>query len=320
MELIFLGTSSGTPTKTRNVSATALRMKDSKDWYLVDCGEGTQHQILKTKLSLLKLKAICITHIHGDHCYGLPGLLASASLDGRKEPLTIIAPSNIKKLIETVQNFTQLNLSFEIKFIDVENVAGSTITDDFEIKITELSHRTASYAYAFVEKNIEATLDKDKLIANSILPSPVWGQLQNNQNVTLDDGRELKSKDYLFYTRSPRSIVVCGDNDSPELLKNISPVPDVMVHESTYTEEILLKVGPEPQHSSAKRVSEFTQEMGIKNLVLTHFSARFGPDSSNSPSIADVKNEALKYYSSNLFLANDFDVYWLNKDRNLSLL
>jgi len=85
MELIFLGTSSGTPTKSRNVSAVAIKKQNNKSWYLIDCGEGTQHQILRTKLSLLHLNTICITHIHGDHCYGLPGLFASASMDTRKD-------------------------------------------------------------------------------------------------------------------------------------------------------------------------------------------------------------------------------------------
>ena len=85
MELTFLGTSSGTPTRTRNVSAMAIKRANSKDWYLVDCGEGTQHQVLRTSLSLQRLRAIFITHVHGDHCYGLPGLLASAAMAGRTE-------------------------------------------------------------------------------------------------------------------------------------------------------------------------------------------------------------------------------------------
>ena len=90
MELTFLGTSSGTPTRARNVSGVGLRHGGAKNWYLVDCGEGTQHQILRTRLSLVRLRAIFITHVHGDHCFGLPGLLGSAALAGRRDPLTIV--------------------------------------------------------------------------------------------------------------------------------------------------------------------------------------------------------------------------------------
>ncbi|WP_089730915.1 MBL fold metallo-hydrolase [Modicisalibacter muralis] len=92
MEIIFLGTSAGVPTQARNVSATAVKKRNAKGWYLVDCGEGTQQRVLHTKLSLNRLEAILITHTHGDHCYGLPGLLASASMAGRERSLTIAAP------------------------------------------------------------------------------------------------------------------------------------------------------------------------------------------------------------------------------------
>jgi ribonuclease Z len=135
MELLFLGTSSGTPTKERNVSGVAIKKKNTKSWYLVDCGEGTQHQILKTKLSLLHLKAICITHIHGDHCYGLPGILASASMDCRKDTLTIIAPKGIKLFLNNVFETTQLELSFDIDFIEVEQVLEHIIKNDFKISL-----------------------------------------------------------------------------------------------------------------------------------------------------------------------------------------
>jgi len=112
MEITLLGTSSGTPTKTRNVSGTAIRKANSKSWYLVDCGEGTQHQILRTNLSLNHLQTIFITHIHGDHCYGLPGLLASAALSGRTVPLTIVGPRAINDFFTAIQKTTQLRLSY----------------------------------------------------------------------------------------------------------------------------------------------------------------------------------------------------------------
>jgi len=114
MEIVFLGTSSGVPTKTRNVSATVVKRQDKKAWFLVDCGEGTQHQILHTKLALNHLSAIFITHVHGDHCFGLPGLLASASMSGRTEPITVIAPTEIKSFILSSQKVSDTFLTFEL--------------------------------------------------------------------------------------------------------------------------------------------------------------------------------------------------------------
>ncbi|MCU7836601.1 MAG: ribonuclease Z [gamma proteobacterium symbiont of Taylorina sp.] len=319
MELIFLGTSSGTPTKSRNVSAVGLKMQNSKSWYLIDCGEGTQHQILRTKLSLLHLRVICITHIHGDHCYGLPGLLASASMDGRKNKLTIIAPEGVKLFLESIINATQLELSFEVDYIKAEELTGILNLGDFDVGITDLSHRCPSYAYNFIEANIKPTLNKEKLLAEGIEPGPVWGKLQQGQDVILEEGRILKNDDFLEQTREPRSIVVCGDNDTPELLNDITPKSDVIVHEATYTQHVLNQVGTKPQHSSAKQVAEFGQQNQIKNMVLTHFSARYGYNEKKSPSINDVKDEALKFYSGNLFLANDFDVDHVDKQGLMSL-
>jgi len=316
MELIFLGTSSGTPTKQRNLSAVALKLQNSKYWHLFDCGEATQHQLLKTPLSLLKLRSICISHIHGDHCYGLLGLLASASMDQRKEDLTIIAPEAIKHFLDATFKYTDLNLSFEIDFIAIEEITKPIELDDFIISITELSHRVPSYAFTMTEKNIEAQLNQEKLYADGIQPSFIWNKIQKRQNVTLDDGRTLIAEDYLTIVRKPRVILISGDNDTPDLLKIITPVPDVIVHESTYTDDVLKQVGPKVQHSSAKKVAEFAASIELKNLILTHFSARYAKGN-KSPCINDITNEAKLYYSGNLFLANDFDIYQLNKEKEM---
>jgi len=138
--------------------------------------------------------------------------------------------------------------------------------------------------------------------------------------LTIEGGRILKAHDYLLINRTPRIITICGDNDSPELLASNSPVPDVIIHEATYTDDILRKVGAEVQHSCAKNIARFAQSIAVKNLVLTHFSARYKNDRDKSPSINEIYTEARKYYSGNLFLANDFDIYHLDKMKTLSLV
>src|SRR5205823_6689459 len=119
MELLFLGTGSGTPSRTRNVSGLALRAEGSRHWSLIDCGEATQHRILRTRLSLHDLRAVFITHMHGDHCYGLPGLLASAGMLNRTALLYVVGPAPLRPFLQGVMDTTQLGLPFPIEFVEV---------------------------------------------------------------------------------------------------------------------------------------------------------------------------------------------------------
>ena len=320
MELIFLGTSSGTPTKTRNVSAVAIKMINSKAWCLVDCGEGTQQQILRTKLSLNKLSVIFITHLHGDHCYGLPGLLASATMSGRVDDLLIVGPAETQDYFENIQKHSQMRLSYKITFIAVENIQEFNQLDDFDIEIIELSHRVESYAYAFIEKNIKAKLNVNKLKQDNIEPGIAWSQLHRGQDVHLDNGITLKSDEYVLDKRSARKIIIAGDNDQPSLLAKHAKRANVLVHEATYTDAVAQKVGKTPQHSSAKMVAEFATDACLDNLILTHFSPRYQYHAKNSHSILEIKDEAQLYYNGQLFLANDFDCLQLNIDGKLSLV
>ena len=306
MDIIFLGTSSGTPTKTRNVSAIALRKHHSKRWSLVDCGEGTQHQLLHTKLSMKHLDAIYITHLHGDHCYGLPGLLASASMAGRSEPLLMVVPLAVKEFVRSMQKATELHLTFELEFLLVEELNSPLVCKDFEVEVLKLSHRVSSWGFVFTERNIESKLDIEKLKAHNIPAGKLWGEIQKTDSVTLESGEVINSSDYHVTQRKARRVAISGDNDQASLWKTVEGL-DLLVHEATYTAEHLEKVGKEPQHSCAKDVAIFAKEYGLRNLILTHFSSRY-------ERVDELKNEAEEFYGNNVFLANDFDVFWLTKE------
>ncbi len=316
MEIIFLGTSSGTPSKTRNVSACAVKRHNSKSWYLIDCGEGTQHQILRTYLSLKNLSGIFITHMHGDHSYGLPGLLASAALAGRTEPLTLMGPIELKAFVEQAALNSDLKLPYDINYIDAEK-QNKHDNKEFGVSSLPLSHRVKSYAYAFDEKGIKAKLDEEKLKQYKVSRGPLWGKLQGGQSITNDDGVVIKPEDTLLPLRKARRVIIGGDNDQPQLLEQAAKTANVLVHEATYTQDIADKVGPGPMHSSAKIVAEFAQTTKLDNLILTHFSARYQDNETLSPSIADIRHEAEVYYQGTLFLAKDFEVYSLSIDGQL---
>jgi ribonuclease Z len=317
MNLLFLGTSAGVPTKTRNVSGIALRESKGKGWYLVDCGEGTQHQVLHTRLSFHSLKAILITHVHGDHCYGLPGILASAAMGGRTAPLTLVAPKGIQTWLEATCEVTQLCLPFALEFICADDLP-SIEFENMAVETCALSHRVPCYAYTFTERNVEAALDVDKLDRQGIPRGPLWGQLKQGVDITFE-GKPLRSQDYLLFKHAPRKVVIAGDNDRPELLAQACAGAQVLVHEATYTEAMAEKAG-EVGHSYGKQVAAFAEQVGLPHLVLTHFSPRYPLISHTTPSIEGIRKEAQSVYSGTLYMARDFSEYSLDKAGHFSEL
>lgn len=317
MKITFLGTSSGVPTISRNVSALALKPANEKGWYLVDCGEGTQQRILSTSYSLSSLHAIFITHMHGDHCFGLPGLLASSSTaDSRTDQLIIAGPAILKEYVALNQKATFSEGNFPLSFINMETGEKLNL-GAFSVHTVPLSHRIPSYAYIFTENNVKHQLNSEKLIADGIEQGAIWGRLQKGNDAELPDGRILRSSDYLLKPRKPIKIIAAGDNDNPDLLAQVAEDSNLLIHEATYTEEIAAKNGKEYQHSSARAVAEFAQRYTIPNLILTHFSPRYRYLAKKGNNIKDIEEEAAKYYDGNLFLANDLDTFFISKEGTL---
>ena len=320
MEFTFLGTSAGTPSKARNVTGLALQHGGSKSWYLIDCGEGTQPQLLRTRYTLHQLQAIFITHVHGDHTLGLPGLLSSASMAGRSETLPIIAPAPVRDFIESALQATDSSLGFALDFVEWESPDFCWRDAAIEVSSVPLSHRVPCKAFVFTETNLERRLLTDKLQAHGIEAGPAWGELQRGLDVQLPQGGLLRSADYTRIPRRPRRLIVAGDNDSPALLAEACEDSQVLIHETTYTQEVADKVGPSPQHSSAAQVAQFAQSLALPNLVLTHFSPRYQLLQGAGPCVEELAEEARRHYTGQLFLARDLATFQLDKDRKLSLL
>jgi len=307
LKLTFLGTSSGTPTRQRNVSGLAVQTALGADWFLVDCGEGTQHRLQQTPLSVHDMAAVCITHVHGDHCYGLPGLLASAGMGRRTKPLKLIAPLPVWEWFEATRRLTDLHLPYEVAHVDVETQALVYEAPGLRIERHVLRHRVPSHAYRVQVETRRVRLKADALKAAGLPPGPAWRALQDGEDVPFGDAL-LRSADFAETQVDTAAAVLGGDNADPALLHAACQGAQLLVHEATYTQEALDKVGPGPMHSSARLLAEAAQAAGVPNLVLTHLSPRH----QNEAGMAALMAETSAHYQGNAFLANDLDVFELD--------
>ncbi|QOP44384.1 MBL fold metallo-hydrolase [Sulfurimonas sediminis] len=313
MKLTFLGTSAGKPTKERNVTALALEFDQDSKWYLFDCGEATQHQILRTSLSVGKLCTIFITHLHGDHYYGLPGLLSSKTLDKAFSPLTVYGPKGIKRFLECVTDTSQEHLGYQLEIIEIE--ADTTLHfDKFSLKVLPLVHSVESFAYCIHEHDITNKLDEQKLRLEGLEPSALYGELKRGNNI-VHKGKEFLSSKYMLAPIPGRTLIIAGDNSEPDILGTHLDNLDLLVHESTYTQEVYDALPTKFLHTTAKKLGKAAQKHHVKNLIATHISARYTQGSTyNAQTVCD---EIQSFYKGECFVASDFDVFYLSRDKKL---
>lgn len=325
MKLTFLGTSAGVPTRHRNVTALALQPEQVRSWILIDCGEGTQHRLLRCPLSTTRLGLVLITHLHGDHCYGLPGLLASrtmTTLPREHQSLTLIGPKGLKGMLETIMHYSRLSLNFPLDIIELPDHGGEYDWYNHGIEAIPLKHNITSFAYCIREPAFPGPFDKSLAMADGIPEGPLYGQLKNKETVTLKDGRTVSGATYCLPETPGRTVIIGGDNKEPGLLQPCLQDCDLLVHEATYTENIYRKLAVDVQHSTAARVAQVCAATPLPNLILTHFSPRYQAVSDGTPnrrSLEETRQEARRFFTGTLFLANDFDTFLLARTKVLSL-
>ncbi|HEY9189983.1 MAG TPA: MBL fold metallo-hydrolase [Sulfurovum sp.] len=313
MELTFLGTSAGKPTKERNVSAMALQFEQDNKWYLFDCGEATQHQILRSRLSLGRLDTIFITHMHGDHYYGLPGLLSSKKLDTAFRPLRIYGPKGIKKFLDCTLDHSLENLGYVLTIIEFE--ADETYRfDRFDLKVLALEHSVESFAFSIKEDAITNKINEKKLREIGLEPSRLYGELQKGHSVTFQ-GKLLEPREYMLEPIPGRSVIIAGDNSRPDVLGASLEGLDLLVHEATYTQEAYDHLAVKVMHTTAKVLGETVERYHVKNLIATHINPRYNTKSDTGVEL--IHDEIRSLYTGRLFIANDLDVYRLGRDGTL---
>lgn len=281
MELVFLGTGAGVPSRGRNVTSIALSMLNERNAiWLFDCGEATQHQILRSQIKLSKLEKIFITHMHGDHIFGLPGLLSSRSFQGGDSDLTIYGPIGIREYVETSLRLSGTRLTYKIIFEEIE--PGVIFEDNmFTITADELDHGMTSFGYRIVEKDKQGALDAVKLKADGVEPGPIFQKLKNGEVVTLPDGREIDGKNYIGEPQKGKIISIFGDTRETASEFALAENADVLIHEATF-EGDKGKMASEYMHSTTIQAAQLARKASVKKLILTHISSRYDREASKT--------------------------------------
>ncbi|MBE4910404.1 ribonuclease Z [Bacillus luteolus] len=304
MEIVFLGTGAGVPAKERNVTSIAVQLVEERGaTWLFDCGEATQHQILHTSIRPRRIEKIFITHLHGDHIFGLPGLLGSRSFQGGDSLLTIYGPKGIKEFIDVSLRVSSTHLRYPIEVVEIEE--GLIFEDEqFSVRAAKLEHGITSYGYRIVEKDLPGTLLVDKLKVENVSPGPIFQRLKAGETVELEDGRKLDGKEFVGPPQKGRIITILGDTRECQNSITLSEDADLLVHEATFSGEEI-ELAHDYFHSTTKQAATIASKARVKSLILTHISSRYQRESSSQ-----LLSEA-KAIFENSYLAQDFMRYSL---------
>ena len=304
MQITFLGTSSGVPTRARNVSGIALRLPQRAEVWLFDCGEGTQHQLLRSDLRVSQIRRIFVTHMHGDHTFGLMGLLASCGLAGNPERIDIYGPPDLDEYLKACKRYSQTHFSYPVK---VHTVKPGVLFEDeeFSVSCALLKHRVPAFGYRITEKNRPGHFDVEKAKALEIPSGPLYGKLKRGERVTLPDGRTIDGSTLCGQTEIGRKMVYCTDTVYCESAVELAHDADVLIHEATFAHQDA-ELAYQRLHSTSTMAAQVALSAQVKQLIMTHFSPRYAPG--NPIELRDLLAEARSIFP-NTQLASDFWTY-----------
>ncbi|SEM83872.1 ribonuclease Z [Paenibacillus sp. OV219] len=299
MKLTFLGTSAGRPTKSRNVTSIALSLPEPFcGFWLFDTGEGTQHRLLASGLKLNKLERIFITHLHGDHLYGLPGLLSSRSYFEGAGPLQVYGPKGLKAYLDVIFHHSGVHLGYELEVIEIQE---GVVAEDsrFIIEAAALEHRMPCFGYRITEKSQLGQLNLGLLAELGVKPGPQYGKLKRGEDIMLEDGRHVCSAEVVGPPIAGRVITILGDTKPCDNAVVLAGSADLLVHEATFAGGMEVKAEAYG-HSTIRQAAEIAQKAGAKRLVVTHFSSRFDEEA-----VAEMVDDAKQLFP-NIEPASDF--------------
>ncbi|MCB0396492.1 MAG: ribonuclease Z [Flavobacteriales bacterium] len=271
--LTVLGSSSALPTSSRNPSAHVLTLHDRL--FLIDCGEGTQIQLRRYRIRMQKIQHIFISHLHGDHFLGLPGLISTMGLLGRTNPLTIFGPESLKEILDVQIKHLDAHLGFELHYHAVAPQTGIVLIDDDTVNVTTiaLNHRIPCTGFLFKEKPARPNIRKEAIRKYDI-PVDAIGSIKDGAPYTTSEGKIIPNSELVIPPPLPRSFAYCSDTAYSESIIDVIHGVDLLYHEATFTSDLEDRAR-ETHHSTAAQAAEIARKAEVRQLVIGHFSARY---------------------------------------------
>jgi ribonuclease Z len=279
----------------------ALRPPQRAEVWLFDCGEGTQHQLLRSELNISQVARIFITHMHGDHMLGLMGLLATCGMTAHTRGISIYGPRPLADYVREVSRRTQFQTNYPLT---VREVSEGLVFEDEEYAVTcaPLKHRLPAFGYRVTEKERPGHFDVERALAEGIPPGPLYGRLKRGERVALPDGRAFDGADFRGPDLKGRSVVYCTDTTYCRAAVELARDADLLIHEATFAEADE-GLAVRSTHSTAAMAARVAKEAAARRLVLTHLSPRYFPGNQTGPE--DLLREARAVFPD-AELAHDF--------------
>jgi len=299
MKITILGCYAATPRTLTNPTSQILEIKNRM--FLIDCGEGTQVQLRKNKLRFSKINHIFISHLHGDHFYGLVGLISTFMLLNRKNDLHIYGPNGIKEIILLQLKYSNSYTGYQLYFHELTSKESEVIFEDNKVivKTIPLKHRIYTNGFLFEEKISDRKLNIDSVKKYNI-ETCYYQKIKNGTNFTLNNGVEIKNEELTFDPIPPKKYAYCSDTQYEENILPIISNVDILYHESTFL-EMDAKKAKDTMHSTAIEAASIAKKANVKKLILGHYSTRYD-------SIELFRKEA-ETILSEVYLADDGKVF-----------
>ena len=288
MKLVFLGTSAAQPTEKRGLSCICLEKEG--EILMFDAGESAQISYMKSGLGWNKKMKLFVTHLHGDHCVGILGLLQTMSMQNRTEPLEIFGPKGIDEFLAANIKILNFGLPFSILITIVDE---GTIYENnkFLIHAAKANHSITAFSYLFEEKDKPGRFNVEKAKELGIPEGELWNKLQNGIDV-INNGKKIKPEQVLGKKRSGKKIGISGDTMPTKELEEFFNECDYLVFDSTFLDEEKQKA-QDTCHSTAKQAAELAKKANVKNLILTHFSARYKDEIGHKTEAEQIHNSVI---------------------------
>jgi len=272
LHVVFLGTAASVPTVARALPSVVVKRKN--EVLMFDCGEGVQRQMITASVGFHRKMKVFVTHMHGDHVLGLPGLLQTMSLLDRQQKLEIFGPVGIKAFVDAIRDTVQFVLTFPIEIHEIKKGGVICEEKEYEVKAAQTDHVIPSLAYALIEKPRPGRFNPKKAEALGVPEGPLWSRLQRGEKVKTPKGRVIKPEQVVGAPRPGRKIVYSGDTRPIESFLRLVEGADLLIHEATFDDELLDKA-IEDGHSTPSQAAETAKKARVKRLVLTHLSSRY---------------------------------------------